>query len=72
MQKNRVRTQTAIGFDPAGDFALPLANLAPVGHLEVVAGFHDVGDVAFGVHLKLQNDIKLNKRYNTKYLKMCL
>ena len=46
-------TETSVRLDPllAATPALLLAQLAPVGHLDVVAALHDVGDVSLRVNL---------------------
>ena len=46
-------TETSVRLDPllAATPALLLAQLAPVGHLDVVAALHDVGDVPLGINL---------------------
>ena len=46
-------TETSVWLDPllAATPALLLAQLAPVGHLDVVAALHDVGDVSLRVNL---------------------
>ena len=46
-------TETSVWLDPllAATPALLLAQLAPVGHLDVVAALHDVGDVSLRIDL---------------------